>query len=176
MESYSFNFWRNFVVDFVFGVALACYGLYASRSMVRGAGLLLAGFLAWPLLEYIVHRFVLHGPWRALRKDHTLHHGDPRMTRLTGWYAHPLTGIAVGAPIAALSSPAAAALIMSGILAGYAWFRVVHRIVHFHDDTLAPRLLGTRLSQHVRHHDQPDRLFGVTTSFWDRVFGTFRTS
>lgn len=177
VEPSAFNFWRNFVVDVVTGAAYGYFGLTRySESLVGGAGVVLVGFLVWPPVEYLVHRYVLHGPWLALRKDHTLHHRDPKMTRLTGWYAHPLTSIAVVAPVAAISSLPVAALLMTGVYVGYTWFRVVHRIVHFHEETVASRLLRTRLSLHEKHHDRPDRHFGVTSSVLDRVFGTFRTS
>lgn len=175
-EPYTFNLWRNFVVDLVLGAAFLSFGFVRhGGSAVSGAGLVLAGLLAWPLLEYLVHRYLLHGPWHALRKEHMLHHRDPRWERLTAWYAHPLAGIATGAVIWVFSSVAAAALLMAGVIAGYTCFRTVHRVVHFHAGTLAPRFFERRLAVHELHHDHPDRYYGVTTSFWDRVFGTFRT-
>lgn len=176
VEGYAVNFWRNFVIDVAFGIAFLCFGsIRHNGSRASAAALVFAGFFAWPLLEYLVHRHVLHGPWHALRKHHALHHRDPQWERMTAWYAHPLTGLAVGAPLAALWSIPVALLLLAGFYAGYTWFRTVHRIVHFHGETVAPRFLGSRLSLHGLHHDYPDRLFGVTTSMWDRVFGTFRT-
>lgn len=175
VEPNTFNFWRNFAVDLIIWVAFAWYGLTRyDGPVVEAAAFALAGLLAWPLLEYLFHRYFLHGPWRLIRKDHSLHHGHPRVTRVTAWYAHPLTGLGVWAVLAGVSSGAVAALLMTGIYAGYTWFRIVHRVVHYHEETLAPRFLGTRLGLHEQHHDRPDRHFGVTTSFWDRVFGTFR--
>ena len=70
--------------------------------------------------------------------------------------------------------PALAALLMTGLYAGYTWFRVIHRIVHFHAQTVAPRFFEHRLKLHALHHAHPDRHFGVTTSICDRLFGTFR--
>ena len=173
-EPNTFNFWRNFAVDVCTGVALLWFG--ASRhggTFAEIAGLLLAGLLLWSLLEYWVHRLVLHGPWLATRKDHALHHARPTMTPLTPWYAHLLAGLAFTALIAAFSSLAVASLIGAGVYAGYNWFRVVHRILHFHFETAGRRLLGTRFVLHEQHHERPYRHYGVTTSIWDRVFGTF---
>lgn len=174
MEPNTFNFWRNFAVDVCTGGVLLWFG--ASRhggTFAEIAGLLLAGLLAWSLLEYWVHRLVLHGPWRATRKDHSLHHASPRWTPLTAWYVHVLTGLAVTALIAAFSPLAVACLVAAGIYAGYNWFRIVHRILHFHFETVGHRFLEKRFALHEQHHERPNRHYGVTTSIWDRVFGTF---
>lgn len=181
VEPNEFNFWRNFVVDAAFAAAFAWFG--ATRhdgSPLQTGGLVLAGILSWPFFEYFTHRWLLHGPWRLVRKGHTEHHQHPKVTRVTGWYAHPLTGIGAGAILAAFSSPATGALLMSGIYVGYLWFRTVHRTVHYYEErlggeeSLGRRIFGTRLELHTEHHERPNGHYGVTTSICDRLFGTFK--
>ena len=173
----TFNFWRNFTVDVAVGVAFAWFGAMQYRGgAASGVALALSGLAAWPLLEYLFHRWLMHGPVPVIRKAHAMHHGNPRFTRATVWFAHALVGIGLWAILATIVSAGAAALVTSGLYAGYSWFRVVHRLVHHHADTAGGRFLRERVRLHELHHDQPDRHFGVTSSICDRLFGTFRTS
>jgi sterol desaturase/sphingolipid hydroxylase (fatty acid hydroxylase superfamily) len=171
------NFWRNFAVDVAIGAAFASYG--ATRyegSPAAAAALVLGTFAAWPLVEYLFHRYLMHGPVPVIRRAHALHHEHPRMTFTTPWFAHLLVGIPMWAGFAAITSGAVAALLMAGMYSGYTRFRLVHRLVHYHAQTFASRYFRNQLRAHAAHHARPDQLFGVTTSFWDHAFGTFRAS
>jgi sterol desaturase/sphingolipid hydroxylase (fatty acid hydroxylase superfamily) len=58
-------------------------------------------------------------------------------------------------------------------MAGFFWYGLVHHSIHHRK----PRLIARRLIQASRRHAQHHYAmqsgnFGVTTSFWDRVFGT----
>lgn len=171
------NFWRNFAVDVVIGAAFAWFGVTRYEgSPAVAAAIALGALAAWPLVEYLFHRYLMHGPVPVIRKAHTLHHEHPRMTLRTPWYAHLLVGIPMWAGFAAITSGPVAALLMVGMYAGYTQFRLVHRLVHHHAQTLPSRYFRNQLRVHAAHHARPDRLFGVTTSFWDHVFGTFRGS
>lgn len=70
--------WADFAA---YGVAVATLAAALVLLAPRGqwptlAALALTGATAWTLIEYLVHRFVLHGlePFRSL---HTLHHERP---------------------------------------------------------------------------------------------------
>ena len=174
----TFNFWRNFTVDFAVAVAFAWFGVTRYRGTgLEAAALVAAGFIAWQPLEYLFHRWLMHGRVPIIRKAHAMHHGHPQFTRSTIWFAHAAIGVPLWALLAWLTSPAAGALLTTGLYAGYTWFRVVHRLVHYHSETMSGRrFFGDRVRLHELHHAQPDRHFGVTSSICDRLFGTFRTS
>lgn len=57
--------------------------------------------------------------------------------------------------------------IIAGVLAGYVVYSYVHCKLH------EGSKFGKLKDWHDIHHELPDRNFGVTTLFWDRVFRTF---
>jgi sterol desaturase/sphingolipid hydroxylase (fatty acid hydroxylase superfamily) len=75
------------------------------------------------------------------------------------------------APLAAVA-PIFASGLSAGMLAGYAAYSLVHHACHFW--TLSPGgyLYRMRLHHAAHHYSRDAGNFGVTTSFWDRVFGT----
>lgn len=56
--------------------------------------------------------------------------------------------------------------LIAGLLAGFVVYSSVHHRLH------QDRNVAGLLSHHEAHHDRPDRNFGVTTRFWDRIFST----
>jgi sterol desaturase/sphingolipid hydroxylase (fatty acid hydroxylase superfamily) len=125
-----------------------------------------AGLLVWSLAEYLVHRFVLHGRIAALRKYHAIHHKDP----LDGNGVPIVVAIQIsGAVLIALYALAGwlGFAFGAGLAAGYAAYVTVHEGMHhgwfpdFNDN-------------HEVHHTEWRFNYGVTTPFWDVVFGTFK--
>lgn len=122
------------------------------------------GFAAWTLYEYALHRFVLHdGP---LARIHGMHHRDE------GAYValHPLLTfaafVASWAVIGLQSSSTAA-----GFSCGYVFYAVVHTLFHYYDGPL-PKVLERLKAHHATHHRRARTNFGISTSLWDRIFGT----
>jgi sterol desaturase/sphingolipid hydroxylase (fatty acid hydroxylase superfamily) len=133
-------------------------------------GLVLSGLMAWTLVEYCVHRFVLHGlrPWRTW---HAQHHSHP----LDHVFAPTLLISAlfaalVFAPALWLGGLWIACAFTAGVMGGYLIYSLTHLAIHHR----SPRGAWLRQRQrwHAEHHrqgDQPGR-YGVTTGFWDRLF------
>ena len=76
-------------------------------------------------------------------------------------------------PAWALGSFNTASGLAVGMMAGFFWYGVVHHAIHHRK----PRIIATRLllasRRHAQHHYSHEAgNFGVTTSFWDHVFGT----
>jgi sterol desaturase/sphingolipid hydroxylase (fatty acid hydroxylase superfamily) len=147
-----------YVGELFFAIALAIVLLTisASRPSIIIA-LFCCGLLAWTLAEYITHRFVLHA---IAPVQHGIHHARPRdaVDKIFWqiWLAfavlYPVVGDAV----------------MAGVLVAYAWYLLVHYCAHHHSAVLPASVL----KHHLDHHRFANRNFGVTTRFWDRVFGT----
>ncbi|WP_066372080.1 sterol desaturase family protein [Herbidospora mongoliensis] len=136
-----------------------------------------AGALTWTFLEWLLHGQLFHT--RKLRnsfaKEHALHHADP--THMVGW-PRKLLGVAfvIGVGVAvlrlALGDFEAATAFPVGLGLMYVVYESVHRIIHMK----APRTAYGRWLrlQHVQHHfHTPRRNFGVTSTVWDHVFGTY---
>lgn len=131
------------------------------------------GAVSWTLFEYLLHRFVLHQvqPFAAM---HDAHHQAPlAFVGTPTWLSMGVILGVVFLPTWALGSFNAASGLAVGVMAGFFWYGLVHHAIHYRK----PRAIATRLllasRRHAQHH-YSDQLgnFGVTTSFWDHVFGT----
>jgi len=126
-----------------------------------------AGLLSWTLLEYAVHGWMGHIYNTFVTPIHAVHHRDPRAVFAIGTWL-PSVLVAVILLIAFGFGPF---IFYLGLLAGFAAYEVIHYRIHF-SARLTP--VETRLRAHhlVHHLRRPKMCLGVTTSFWDRVFGT----
>ncbi len=131
------------------------------------------GALSWTLFEYILHRFVLH-QIPVFAAMHDAHHEAPlAFVGTPTWLSLSVILGAVFVPAWLLGSFNLASGLAVGEMAGFFWYGVVHHAIHYR----RPRPIATRLllatRRHAQHHygRQPGN-FGVTTSFWDHVFGT----
>lgn len=168
----------------IYGVASMMLGLtlaVAHPSGTAGALLLwsLAGAAIWSPVEYLLHRFVLHG-LPPFARWHAEHHQRP-----TALIALPTPlSAALFATLAALPAwwlmgawPATA--LVFGLITGYLLYGLIHHAMHH--AVPGGRAWGgwlvARRRWHAQHHAAvPEgaarRHFGVTSSLWDRVFGT----
>ena len=165
----------------LFVPAIAALATLAVRGMGPLAALAwaLGGYLLWTLNEYWTHRVVLHfEPERGIgARLHWMFHGahhdhpnNPRILSVPPMVSVPLALAFGGLFYLVLGNPEWLGL-AAGFFAGY----LVYDMTHYHVHHGRPRTrLGRMLrEQHMRHHFQDHtRGFGVTTPYWDRVFGT----
>jgi Fatty acid hydroxylase superfamily len=134
-------------------------------------GLALAGLAAWSALEYVLHRFVLHG-LQPFARWHGEHHRRPAaLIGTPTLVSAPLFGLLVALPAVWLLGPWRGGALTLGVLAGYLAYATLHHgLHHWHLDT---PWWQARKFAHARHHHllQPC-CFGVTSGFWDRVLRT----
>jgi hypothetical protein len=143
---------------------------------------IVAGVLVWTLLEYLMHRFLLHSPpardglMIGLERLHLGHHREPldeaKITvPISG--SLPIAGGLLGMFRLLTGGWAAAGLLMSGCIAGYLYYEVLHFWIH--RGGRGGRWLGPLRTRHLFHHfkDQTQCL-GVSTPLWDLVMGTHR--
>ena len=171
---------------------------YPGSLVVSGAGMLLAGyvlaetglppwlalalmvgcFVLWTLLEYLLHRFVLHGLW-PFKAWHELHHRLPdEPIRIPLAFSVPLALVMLMAPTLLLRNVALGAALAIGLLAGEIIQEVVHERLHRGSagGDLSDKgrgWLAVRRREHGFHHTQDARrAFGTLSGFWDRFLGT----
>jgi sterol desaturase/sphingolipid hydroxylase (fatty acid hydroxylase superfamily) len=131
------------------------------------------GVVIWTLIEYLIHRAVLHSV-PLVKRMHDMHHVSP--TAFVGtptWVS--LTGFAVGAllPLWWLTGLEAAGSVTAGLMLGYFWYLVVHDAVHRWPLDRKSIHYAAKL-RHMRHHfGGGEGNFGVTVAVWDRLLGTF---
>lgn len=137
----------------------------------------IVGLVFWTFFEYIMHRYIFH--WAsghdAAKKFtyalHGVHHEDPRdHERL---FMPPVPGLIIIGVVSIgvkLLLGDFAFSFLAGWLLGYMFYAYVHYRVH---DTKPPRILRRMWIHHNMHHYKyPDKAFGVSSPFWDIVFGT----
>lgn len=155
-------------------LAVAFTGSTLHQALISTA-LIIFGYVTWGLVEYLVHRFVLHHvPFFSA--VHMAHHdasdeliGTPTIFSVMIFYC------LVYWPCAEVFGPRAASAFSAGLLAGYLFYVGVHYAVH-HLGSGGFAFMRELKRQHaMHHHGSNGKNFGVTTVFWDRLFGTQAT-
>jgi sterol desaturase/sphingolipid hydroxylase (fatty acid hydroxylase superfamily) len=146
---------------------------------------LAVGVMAWTLLEYLVHRFILHGrfpdgPGFFKHRVHTFFdtmHADHHQRPWDGMY---INGYLDSIPFAALLVAVSflltpyykAPVLVAGLLQCYVLEEWIHYSVHF-------CRFRSRYFQYIRfhhwYHHSPHgsaRGFGLTSGLWDRISDT----
>lgn len=158
------------------GVAasLAAYLLVAvpatqSPLMVLTA---VSGLAAWTLTEYVLHRFVLHG-MAPFRRWHRLHHQRPTALICSPTIATAtLFVLLVFLPVFAAAGIHCANAFTFGMVTGYLAYATTHHALH-HWSSRAGWFVRLK-RRHAVHHRTAGAhgCYGVTSGFWDRIFGS----
>lgn len=135
------------------------------------------GFVSWTFAEYMLHRFFFHMKGdnklvqRIAHTMHGIHHDHPNdYTRL---FMPPLPAtlfmVFFFVVFFAIMNVRVFAF-LPGFLTGYLAYAYTHFKTH---QIRAPKLLKFLWTHHLKHHYQDeDRAYGVSSPFWDIVFGT----
>jgi sterol desaturase/sphingolipid hydroxylase (fatty acid hydroxylase superfamily) len=152
---------------------------------------LAAASLVYPLVWYLLHRWVLHSKWMWRRKwlagtwkrIHYDHHQDPNHLEVLFGALHttlptialgviPL-GWAIGRPWGPEAAWGAAAAAFATGLITTCFYEFVHCIQHL---AYKPKnkALAEMKRRHMAHHFHDENgNYGITTFFWDKLFGTW---
>jgi sterol desaturase/sphingolipid hydroxylase (fatty acid hydroxylase superfamily) len=192
---------RELVVAYFQYPAIIAYLLLSVVAMVAFAwrpapllptlGAVVAASLVYPLFWYLIHRYVLHSRWMfkvpvlasTWKRIHYDHHQDPNhLEVLFGALHTTLPTIALGVfpvgyaiglqwgPDAAFGAGMAA--LAAGLITTCI-YEFVHCIQHL---AYKPRnaFLAEMKKRHLAHHFHDENgNYGITTFFWDKVFGTY---
>lgn len=130
-----------------------------------------AGFATWTLFEYLVHRLLYHNV-AYFQKLHDAHHAEPNA--FIG--APPVIGVVLiivmtYVPVMPFST-LAAVFMTSGMLLGYMAYMLLHHAAHYWNLPANSWLYQARRHHALHHFHQVEGNYGITTAFWDHVFGT----
>lgn len=164
-------------------VALLCiYVAYTHYQL--GPLQIITGFFAgvffWTFLEYLIHRFIFH--WQPSSKSlktivyklHGKHHEYPTLRNTFMWPSWTVIFGVVGYLLQiVLQIPAGyRELLVAGIAVGFLGYETVHYGTHHW--SAHSRLWKFFKRYHALHHyKEANKNYGVTTSLWDHVFGTY---
>jgi sterol desaturase/sphingolipid hydroxylase (fatty acid hydroxylase superfamily) len=172
----SANYWAAMLSDLAAALAFLALGLYRFSGFWVVAGVVvIAGFTSFGLLEYVLHRWVLHGRPSMAKRGHAHHHAEPRALISTPLFVIMTGALATWGLLGLVLPAGVAALLVFGLYAGYNYFALVHHWQHHRGTDLACVAYWRRLERlhHVHHHRQVVN-FGISTTMWDRLFGTFQ--
>jgi sterol desaturase/sphingolipid hydroxylase (fatty acid hydroxylase superfamily) len=144
----------------------------AFRQALVSLALVISGYLIWGLVEYVIHRFVLHHvPFFSV--IHKAHHdasdeliGTPTIISAVIFYC------VVYWPGAEIFGYRPASAFSAGLLAGYLFYVSVHYAVHHLGSGGYGFMRKLKRRHAIHHYHVNEKNFGVTTGFWDRLFGT----
>jgi sterol desaturase/sphingolipid hydroxylase (fatty acid hydroxylase superfamily) len=131
----------------------------------------LLALLLGTLVEYLLHRFLLHARSRNfITRRHRLHHKSNRADTLWGDFRDFLPGMVPFCWLGFLHSPAGGVGFLFGGVVYVFVLALVHKLSHE-----GPHLIfWMSPNAHALHHDEaPCCNFGIVTRFWDVVFGTY---
>lgn len=172
---------QGYLVLAVVCLALAVYLGGSPMAMLGAAG---ACLLVYPLVEYLLHRFLLHASflyklpqtaalWKRIHFDH---HQDPNDLGVLFGAMHttlpPILLLTI--PIGwVIGGPGAAAVAVATGLLIFCLYEFCHCIQHL---PFTPRLAVLRRIKrnHLAHHFHSEHgNFGITSPIMDLVFGTY---
>lgn len=156
------------------------YSQLVMDSFIEAAALFLAAMFFWTFFEYVFHRYINHldeyfpdSKWayKIAHTIHGIHHEYPRdKERLM---MPPIPGLVIVSLLYLGFRVILGDLVyvfMPGFMTGYLIYASVHIAVH---KRKVPAILKTQYRHHALHHYKyPDKAFGVSTTLWDRIFGT----
>lgn len=143
-----------------------------------------ATVLLYPLVEYLLHRFLLHSTGlfkhrataRVWKRIHYDHHQNPHdLEVLFGALYTTLPAIAgIAMPIGWLiAGPAGSFAALGAACIVFCFYEFVHCVQHL---PFTPRMAWLRnlKKRHLAHHFHSEQgNFGITSNVFDHVFGTF---
>ena len=167
-------------ISIVLGMLYLGYRFQVVDSFMAGAGIYVGALFFWTFFEYFFHKYINHldeyFPESKMANKiaytiHGIHHEFPRdkerliMPPVPGMI---IVGILFGTFWLIMGQ--LVFVFMPGFMTGYLLYTHVHYSVH---KTPVPSYLKVQYRHHAIHHYKyPDKAFGVSTTIWDRVFGT----
>jgi len=140
--------------------------------------LFFAGIFSWTLFEYLMHRFVFHyvahspGAQRLIYIIHANHHEYPRdKERLFMPPAPSLIMACIVFALQYLTMGNNVFMFFPGFLLGYLIYGTMHYAIHAWNPPFKWMKPLWR-NHHLHHYKEQEKGFGVSTTIWDRVFGT----
>jgi sterol desaturase/sphingolipid hydroxylase (fatty acid hydroxylase superfamily) len=104
---------------------------------------------------------------------HQAHHDAPHSHAALPFFTSAALAAICWPALAAFIGPAAASFFLCGVMSGYFYYGAIHHLEHSVRITAVPfRWMQRRWAMHSVHHHLADTNYGVTSSVWDRVFGT----
>jgi sterol desaturase/sphingolipid hydroxylase (fatty acid hydroxylase superfamily) len=165
------NYWGGFVTDPITAVLFFTWETFIlERSVYISLGVYFGAIFFVSLIEYLLHRYIFHGPRQNMAQaGHLMHHGEPKALIGTPWLLTQAMWWSIACVAVFVLRIPYALSFMAAFITGYVGYAIVHHHIHHHS-----RLRWFKQLQihHNIHHRIPTVNYGVTSPLWDMVFGT----
>lgn len=168
-------------IFFLYATGLLYWSVtHTGLSTWTTVGMFFLGFVSFTWVEYMTHRYVFHmSTYTKMREKlqytiHGVHHEFPKdKERLA---MPPLLSITVATLLLLMFRLVLGDLVFSflpGFLVGYAFYLSVHYMVHVYQP---PKNMFKWLwiNHSVHHYKHGEYVFGVSSPFWDYIYGTMK--
>lgn len=136
------------------------------------------GMLFWTLFEYLAHRYIFHmitetkGGRRLIYILHGNHHEFPRDKQRL--FMPPVPSLIITSILFSffyLILNISAWAFFPGFILGYLLYASMHYAIHAFAPPF-PWMKPLWRNHHLHHYKDEEKGFGVSSTLWDRVFGT----
>jgi sterol desaturase/sphingolipid hydroxylase (fatty acid hydroxylase superfamily) len=168
------GYYADFVVFplVLLGLAMLAHWFGAEIHPWGAAFALLCGIFFWTFLEYAIHRFILHSGL-MFSGDHDAHHASPKaMIATPTWLTMLIMVFGIYIPAILLLGSGIGLVFGFGVTFGYLVYSFAHYSLHQWNVRDAGFFYRWKRLHALHHFVAPQGNFGVTSSFWDHVFGT----
>jgi len=166
------NYWFTFVSDPLTVLFFIVWELTIPKTNPFVLAIEYAvGLLSWSLLEYVGHRWLYHKGRTPAHAGHKIHHQSPEVLIAMPWFVVTALFMSLWYVFAYRLEIRAASGLLAGLLTGFVFYGLFHHVIHHHFNFRNSWYRKLR-TQHFIHHQFPNVNFGVTSHFWDHVFGT----
>lgn len=175
---YTTDFWRSTTCFQMFMLIGLVYLLSQNLGILTLIGFLpyfFFGVVKWTLIEYYTHRSLHKDLKKVINLDHHLiHHIFPKMKNK----------LALNIPQVVISLLIFYFLysfilgrnqtisLLLGVLMGLTLYDIAHYYFHFGPEINIPFLIDLKRNHLMHHFRDPNKGFGVSNTFWDKVFRT----
>lgn len=153
-------------------------GYYLGLSGIRILMFFCMGLFFWTFTEYLLHRFLFHADpktdkgKRILYLMHGNHHHYPRDKQRL--FMPPIPSLIIASLFLGffyLIIQQNAFCFFAGFMLGYLLYGSMHYAIHAWNPPFKWMKPLWR-NHHLHHYKESEKGFGVSTTLWDRIFGT----
>lgn len=171
-----FNYWGGYVANLILITGLLVRAATSPEeiSWLRAVLLGASGLFLYTFTEYLAHRFLYHVMTSPFTKGHGLHHDDPKGLLGLPWYfPYP---VIIGAYFLIswlTAAPGSTAVVMGMWWLGFVGYCAIHHSIHHYNFKWT--WFKNLKAHHKVHHVREETNFGVVSTYWDKLFGTYFT-
>lgn len=174
---------QNILVYGLVVLVLIYYAIFVKFiPVLTFLGIFVIGLFFWTFAEYMLHRYLFH--WinenSYVQRFHFIMHGSHHLypRDIERLLMPPVPGLIMATFLFAvfylifsiLGQPTYTWAFFPGFFLGYLLYSVLHRATHVAKPPKRFKFLWKHHSLH--HYKYPNKAFGVSNTFWDKVFGT----